>query len=75
MTIDLPYDNSPEAAMMLCCMNGQCPAQERWLDNRECAYMPLDEGAGEAVDRRVRRYVPFSDGLKNCLGQVRVVWH
>jgi len=57
-------------------MNGKRLAQERWLDNRECAYMPLDDGAGEAaLDRRVRRYVPFSDGLKNCLGQVRVVWH
>eukprot|EP00879_Flechtneria_rotunda_P012489 GHRR01013041.1.p1 GENE.GHRR01013041.1~~GHRR01013041.1.p1 ORF type:complete len:174 (+),score=67.23 GHRR01013041.1:447-968(+) len=39
---------------------------ERWLDNRDCAYV-TNEGADS--DRRVRRFAPFSDGLKNCLGQ------
>lgn len=39
---------------------------ERWLDNRECAYVAGEDGDSE---RRVRRFAPFSDGLKNCLGQ------
>lgn len=43
--------------------------QDRWLDNRECAYVQGSElGEGE---RRLRRFAPFSDGIKNCLGQVR----
>lgn len=46
--------------------------QERWLDNRDCAYMQ-GSSSGELPDgeRRLKRFVPFSDGIKNCLGQVR----
>lgn len=43
--------------------------QERWLENRECGYVQggeLSEG-----DRRIKRFAPFSDGIKACLGQVR----
>jgi hypothetical protein len=43
--------------------------QERWLDPGT-AYLPgtVDEGTGKGV----RRFLPFSDGLKSCLGQVGV---
>jgi hypothetical protein len=43
--------------------------QDRWLENRECGYVQgaeLSEG-----ERRIKRFAPFSDGIKNCLGQVR----
>jgi hypothetical protein len=41
--------------------------QERWLDPGT-AYLPgtVEEGSGKGV----RRFLPFSDGLKSCLGQV-----
>jgi hypothetical protein len=47
--------------------------QERWLDNPDCAYVPNSSGSEASLDgeRRVRRFAPFSDGIKACLGQVR----
>eukprot|EP00878_Enallax_costatus_P000623 GHUV01000725.1.p1 GENE.GHUV01000725.1~~GHUV01000725.1.p1 ORF type:complete len:552 (+),score=175.13 GHUV01000725.1:213-1868(+) len=43
---------------------------ERWLDNRDCAYVSSSSEVGSTdTDKRVRRFAPFSDGLKNCLGQ------
>lgn len=35
---------------------------ERWLENKEAAYVGGKHGAP-------KRFIPFSDGMKNCLGQ------
>jgi hypothetical protein len=50
-------------------------SQERWLDNRDCGYVPSSSSGGEVAEgeRRVKRFAPFSDGIKACLGQVRVL--
>lgn len=44
--------------------------QERWLDNRDCAYAVGSGGELSEGERRIKRFAPFSDGIKNCLGQV-----
>lgn len=49
-----------------------CAVQERWLDNRDCAYMQGSSGELPDGERRLKRFVPFSDGIKNCLGQVSI---
>jgi hypothetical protein len=44
--------------------------QDRWLDNRDCAYAVGSGGELSEGERRLKRFAPFSDGIKNCLGQV-----
>jgi hypothetical protein len=45
--------------------------QDRWLDNRDCAYAVGSGAELSEGERRLKRFAPFSDGIKNCLGQVR----
>jgi hypothetical protein len=48
-----------------------CTLQDRWLENRVCAYAQGSTGELPEGERRNKRFLPFSDGIKNCLGQVR----
>lgn len=60
--------------MMLTCHCLLNLLQERWLDNRDCAYAVGSGGELSEGERRIKRFAPFSDGIKNCLGQVSWVF-